>query len=137
MNYDTYWLSAYAGSKKRFAKTLGKSMQCGISVTCEVREETRSPAHCSIPRNDVIRYESPAPRIYFCIFESPTTKTFKKDRKNNSSMKQEMVQIPKKEYKELLEEIGILRNQKMMESIKESDEAKRKGVKTWELKTHS
>ena len=52
-------------------------------------------------------------------------------------MKQEMVQIPKKEYEELLEEVGILRNQKMIESIKESDEAKKKGVKTWELKTHS
>ena len=52
-------------------------------------------------------------------------------------MKQEIVQIPKKEYEELLEEIGILRNQEMIESIKESDEAKKKGVKTWELKTHS
>ena len=52
-------------------------------------------------------------------------------------MKQEMVQIPKKEYEELLEEIGILRNQEMLESIRESDEAKKKGVKTWELKTHS
>ena len=52
-------------------------------------------------------------------------------------MKQEMVQIPKKEYEELLEEIGILRNQEMIESIKESDEAKKKGVKTWELKIHS
>ena len=52
-------------------------------------------------------------------------------------MKQEMVQIPKKEYEELLEEIGILRNQEMVEAIKDSDEAKKKGVKTWELKTHS
>ena len=52
-------------------------------------------------------------------------------------MKQEMVQIPKKEYEELLEEIGILRNQEMMEAIKESDEAKKEGVKTRELKTHS
>ena len=50
-------------------------------------------------------------------------------------MKQEMVQIPKKEYDELLEEVGILRNEEMMGSIKESDEAKKKGVKTWELKT--
>lgn len=47
-----------------------------------------------------------------------------------------MIQIPKKEYEELLEEIGILRNREMMESIKESDEAKKKSVKTWELRTH-
>ena len=51
-------------------------------------------------------------------------------------MKLEMVQIPKKEYKELLEEVGILRNAEMMEAIKESDEAKKKGIKTWELKNH-
>ncbi len=50
-------------------------------------------------------------------------------------MKQDMVTIPKKEYEELLEEIGILRNPEMIEAIKESDEAKKKGVKTWELKT--
>ena len=50
-------------------------------------------------------------------------------------MPQEMVQISKKEYEELLEEVGILRNPKMMEAIKESDEAKKKGVKTWELET--
>ena len=47
-----------------------------------------------------------------------------------------MVQIPKREYEELLDEVGILRNEEMMSSIKESDEAKKKGVKTWELKTH-
>lgn len=50
-------------------------------------------------------------------------------------MKQETVEIPKKEYEELLEEVGILRNEDMMASIKESDEAKKKGIKTWELKT--
>ncbi len=49
-------------------------------------------------------------------------------------MKQEMIQIPKKEYEALLEEIGILRNPEMMAAIKESDGAKKKGVKTWELK---
>jgi hypothetical protein len=49
-------------------------------------------------------------------------------------MKQEMIQIPKREYEALLEEIGILRNVEMMSAIKESDEAKRKGIKTWELK---
>ena len=48
-----------------------------------------------------------------------------------------MVQIPKKDYEELLEEVGILRNPKMMEAIKESDEAKKDGVKTWDLNTHS
>lgn len=51
-------------------------------------------------------------------------------------MRQELIQIPKKEYEMLLEEVGILRNPKMMEAIKESDEAKKKGVKTWELKIH-
>lgn len=49
-------------------------------------------------------------------------------------MTQEMVQIPKKEYEELLEEVGILRNKEMMGAIRESDEAKKKNVKTWELK---
>ena len=51
-------------------------------------------------------------------------------------MKQEMVQIPKKEYEDLLDEVGILRNHNMMEAIKESDEAKKRGVKPWKLKTH-
>ena len=51
-------------------------------------------------------------------------------------MNQKMIEIPKQEYESLLEEVGILRNKHMMEAIKESDEAKRKGVKTWELKTH-
>ena len=51
-------------------------------------------------------------------------------------MKQEMIQIPKKEYEELLEEVGILRNEEMVSAIKESDEAKKKGIKTWELRTH-
>ena len=51
-------------------------------------------------------------------------------------MEQGMIQIPKKEYEELLEEVGILRNPKMMESIEENDEAKKKGVKTWKLKDH-
>lgn len=50
-------------------------------------------------------------------------------------MKQEMVEIPKKEYEELLEEVGILRNEEMMAAIKESDEAKKKSIKTWELRT--
>ncbi len=49
-------------------------------------------------------------------------------------MKQETVTIPKEEYESLLEEVGILRDSKMMAAIKDSDEAKNKGVKTWELK---
>jgi len=49
-------------------------------------------------------------------------------------MTQEMIEIPKKEYEELMEEVGILRNKEMMEAIRESDEAKKKGTKTWELK---
>ena len=52
-------------------------------------------------------------------------------------MRQEMVQIPRQEYEELLEEVGILRNPEMMEAIKDSDEAKKRNVKTWELKTQS
>tara|TARA_Y100000310_G_C20629696_1_gene787943 strand:- start:389 stop:541 length:153 start_codon:yes stop_codon:yes gene_type:complete len=48
-------------------------------------------------------------------------------------MQQEMIEIPRKEYEELLEEVGILHNTKMMEAIKENDEAKKKGIKTWEL----
>ncbi len=47
-----------------------------------------------------------------------------------------MIQIPKKEYEELLDEVGILRNPEMVEAIRDSDEAKKKGIKTWELKTH-
>ena len=49
-------------------------------------------------------------------------------------MKQETVTIPRKEYENLLEEVGIIKNSKMMEAVKESDEAKKKGVRTWELK---
>ena len=48
-------------------------------------------------------------------------------------MKQETITIPRKEYEELLEEVGILRNSEMMQAIKESDKAKRKGEKAWEL----
>lgn len=47
-----------------------------------------------------------------------------------------MITIPKREYEEMLEEIGILRNHGMIEAIKESDAAKKKGVKTWELRVH-
>ncbi len=44
---------------------------------------------------------------------------------------QEMVTIPRKEYQELLEEVGILHDFEMMAAIHESDEAKKKGIKTW------
>jgi len=48
-------------------------------------------------------------------------------------MQNEMVKIPRKIYEELLEEVGILRNPEMMDAINDSIEAKRKGVKSWEL----
>ena len=51
-------------------------------------------------------------------------------------MNQKMIEIPKQEYESLLEEVGILRNKHMMEAIKESDEAKKKGIRTWEIKIH-
>ena len=48
-------------------------------------------------------------------------------------MEQEKVTIPRKIYEELLEEVGILRNSEMMDSINESENAKKEGAKTWEL----
>jgi len=50
-------------------------------------------------------------------------------------MENETVRIPRKLYEELLEEVGILRNSEMIDAIKESNEAKKAKVKTWELKT--
>lgn len=44
-----------------------------------------------------------------------------------------MVTISKKEYEELLEEVGILHNKAMMEAINEGLEAEKKGVKPWKL----
>ncbi len=44
-----------------------------------------------------------------------------------------MIQIPKKMFEEILEELGILRNPDMVEAIKESEEAERKDVKGWEI----
>ena len=49
-------------------------------------------------------------------------------------MTSETVTIPREEYELLLEEVGILRNREMMETIEESDKAKEEGVKTWKLK---
>jgi len=54
----------------------------------------------------------------------------------NKNMEQEMVSIPKKEYEELLEELGIVRNPELMAAIKENEEAKKMGVKTWKLQSH-
>ena len=48
-------------------------------------------------------------------------------------MPQETVTIPKAEYENLLEEVGILRDKDMIDAIRESDEAKRAGVKTWKI----
>jgi len=48
-------------------------------------------------------------------------------------MEQEMIQVPRKKFEELLEEVGIVRNPDMMEAIKESKEAEAKGVKGWEI----
>mgnify|MGYP001578122764 CR=1 FL=1 len=45
-----------------------------------------------------------------------------------------MIKIPRKVYEELLEEVGISRNQEMMSSVKEHKDAEKKGVKSWELK---
>ena len=44
-----------------------------------------------------------------------------------------MIQIPKKEYEELLEEVGLLRNPEIIEAIKEDTQAKEQKTKTWEL----
>ena len=49
-------------------------------------------------------------------------------------MATETITISKEEYELLLEEVGILRNPKMVEAVQESDKAKAKNVKTWELK---
>ena len=49
---------------------------------------------------------------------------------------QEMIEIPKKEYEELLEEIGILRNKRMMDAVRESVDAKKRNIKSWKLQTH-
>lgn len=48
-------------------------------------------------------------------------------------MSAEMISIPRREYEELLEEVGILRNNEMVNAIKESDDAKRRGKPTRKL----
>ena len=48
-------------------------------------------------------------------------------------MKQEMVTIPKKEYEALLEEIALLSDSEIMGAIRENEEAKKKGIKSWKL----
>ncbi|MDO8508262.1 MAG: hypothetical protein Q7S27_01105 [Nanoarchaeota archaeon] len=49
-------------------------------------------------------------------------------------MEQETITISKREYEALLEEVGIIRDKDMMEAIEESNQAKKKGIKTWKLK---
>lgn len=44
-----------------------------------------------------------------------------------------MVQIPKRKYEALLEEMGILRNPYMMAAMRESDAAKKKRVRPWKV----
>ncbi len=48
-------------------------------------------------------------------------------------MEQEKVTISRKVYEELLEEVGILRNSEMMDAIMESNDAKERGIETWEI----
>lgn len=48
-------------------------------------------------------------------------------------MDQETVTIPKKEYERMLEEIGISRDENVMDSIEQNEEAKINGVRTWDL----
>ncbi len=48
-------------------------------------------------------------------------------------MKQEAIQIPKKKAGRLTEEERFLRKPETLAALKEYKEAKKKGVKTWEL----
>ena len=48
---------------------------------------------------------------------------------------EQMIQAPKKKYEALLEEVGIVRDEDVMASIKESDKAKKADIKTWKLTT--
>lgn len=48
-------------------------------------------------------------------------------------METDTINISRKVYEELLEEVGILRNPEMMDAINDSIEAKKKGVKSWKL----
>ncbi len=48
-------------------------------------------------------------------------------------MPSKMVRIPRDEYRALLEEVGILRNEEMMRAITESEEAKKRGQEPHEL----
>ena len=48
---------------------------------------------------------------------------------------EQMIQAPKKKYEALIEEVGINRDEDVMAAIKESDQAKKAGVKTWKLTT--
>ena len=48
-------------------------------------------------------------------------------------MEQEMVSIPKEVFEALREEIEILSNPDVMDSIRQNEDAKKQGVKTWDL----
>ena len=49
-------------------------------------------------------------------------------------MKQEAIHLPKKKTERLTEEEQFLRKPETLAALKEYKEAKKKGVKTWELK---
>ena len=48
-------------------------------------------------------------------------------------MEKEMVSIPREVYEALKEEIEILSNKEMREAIRENEEAKKSGVKSWKI----
>jgi len=52
-------------------------------------------------------------------------------------MKNETIIISKKEYEGMKETIEILQDEDLMNQIRDSEEAKKKGVKPWKLKTSS
>ena len=79
------------------------------------------------------------PFMHLPIFHLHSQKFLKKDlniKLTNQPDMAETITIPKEEYEDLLEEVGILRNKGMMDAIMESDKAREKGIKTWELKIH-
>ena len=49
-------------------------------------------------------------------------------------MEKETITIPKKLYEQMKEELGIIRDEELMEDLKESERAKEEGIEPWELK---
>ena len=45
----------------------------------------------------------------------------------------ETITIPKKIYEQMKEELGIIRDEELMEDLKESENAKKCGIEPWEL----